>query len=154
MDTRRGLVHARAVDAIEVGRAWQEIEREVAVARCGEDAAKGPREALLELKAKLGGSEGDTYTTKLTGWQAIGQRLTVALAERYGLMVFRYKGQRRGTIMLRGPETFVEEIFMPLMEQLNVLVVRQVDAWLTEVIDTSVSDFKPKPPKQLELGSG
>lgn len=121
--------------------------------RCGPEAAERPREALLELLEKLRREEGGHYTTTFTGFEALGQRLFVALAERYGLRVSRRKGQRRGTIILQGPETFVEDVFLPLLDQINSVVVRQVDAWLTEAVDASLGDFKPQEPKQLELGS-
>ena len=77
----------------------------------------------------------------------------MALAERYGLRVSRRKGQRRGTVILQGPETFVEDVSVPLFGPINSVVVRQVDAWLTEAVNASLGDFKPKEPKQLELGS-
>lgn len=153
MDTCGGLVHARGVDVSQVRDRWLEFERRAALERCGPAAAERPREALLELLEKLRREEGSQYTTTFTGFEALGQRVFVALAERYGLRVSRRKGQRRGTVILQGPETFVEEVFVPLLDQINSVVVRQVDAWLTEAVDASLGDFKPKEPKQLELGS-
>jgi hypothetical protein len=43
-------------------------------------------------------------------WQ---RRLFTALCRRYGLEPFRYKGQRRTTVMVRAPRSFVEETLWP-----------------------------------------
>ena len=134
---------------MQVRELWLEFEQRAVVERCGPGAAEHPREALLELVEELRREEGGHYTTTLTGFEAIGQRLMVALAERYGLRVSRRKGQRRGTIILQGPETFVEEVFLPLFGEINSVVVRQIDAWLHEV-EASLGAQRPK---QLELGS-
>ncbi|HHH31305.1 MAG TPA: hypothetical protein ENK57_23565 [Polyangiaceae bacterium] len=141
------------MDVSHVRERWLEFERQAALRLCGGAAGEQPREALLELVEKLRREEGGQYTTTFTGLEAMSQRLFVALAERYGLRVSRRKGQRRGTVILQGPETFVEDVFVPLFGQINSVVVRQVDAWLTEAVDASLRDFKPKEPKQLELGS-
>jgi len=152
LDTRKRCVQAPGVDTAEVSRQWQEVERELAVERCGAAAAEQPREALVALAEQLRQQEGGDYTTKLTGFDAIGQRVTVALARRYRLTVFRRKGQRRGTVMLMGPETFIEQAFWPLLERIQAVVWRQIDGWLQEALNASVCDHEPKAPKQLELG--
>ena len=112
-----------------------------------------PRCGCAEVQPRSSREEGGQYTTTFTGLEAMSQRLFVALAERYGLRVSRRKGQRRGTVILQGPETFVEDVSVPLFGPINSVVVRQVAAWLTEAVNASLGDFKPKEPKQLELGS-
>jgi hypothetical protein len=43
-------------------------------------------------------------------WQ---RRLFTALCRRYGLEPYRYKGQRRTTVMVRAPQSFVQNTLWP-----------------------------------------
>jgi hypothetical protein len=47
------------------------------------------------------------------------RQLFLALARRYGLRPYRLYRQRRTTVMLTVPESFVTEVFWPEFEQLN-----------------------------------
>jgi hypothetical protein len=57
------------------------------------------------------------------------RRLFVALARRYGLKPYRYQRQRRTTVMLRAPESFLRKVVWPEFEQLN----EALDSYLAEV---------------------
>jgi hypothetical protein len=58
-------------------------------------------------------------------WQ---RQLFAALSRRYGLKPFRYNGQRHTTVMLKAPESFVDETLWPRYEQLAAIL----RSWLEE----------------------
>jgi hypothetical protein len=47
------------------------------------------------------------------------RQLFLALARRYGLRPYRYPRQRRATVMLRAPESFLHDVLWPEFEALN-----------------------------------
>jgi hypothetical protein len=47
------------------------------------------------------------------------RQLFTALARRYGLHPYRYRRQRRTTVMLRGPQSFLEQVLWPEFLQIN-----------------------------------
>ena len=47
------------------------------------------------------------------------RQLFIALARRYGLRPYRYRRQRRTTIMLTAPQGFLEQILWPEFVQIN-----------------------------------
>ncbi len=47
------------------------------------------------------------------------RQLFLALARRYGLEPYRYRRQRRATVMLKGPERFLQEVLWPEFQALN-----------------------------------
>ncbi|MBI3517580.1 MAG: hypothetical protein HY060_26405 [Proteobacteria bacterium] len=57
------------------------------------------------------------------------RRLFLALARRYGLAPYRYRKQRRTTVMLRVPRGFVDDVLWPEFKELN----KALQAYLGEV---------------------
>lgn len=57
------------------------------------------------------------------------RHLFLALSRRYGLRPYRYRRQRRTTVMLRVPQGFVNEVLWPEFEELN----RALRIYLNEV---------------------
>jgi hypothetical protein len=51
------------------------------------------------------------------------RQLFVALAQRYGLRPYRYPRQRRTTVMLQAPESFLRGVLWPEFETLNEALV-------------------------------
>jgi hypothetical protein len=51
------------------------------------------------------------------------RQLFIALARRYGLQPFRYRRQRRTTVMLRAPKSFLEQVLWPEFLQINEALV-------------------------------
>jgi hypothetical protein len=45
--------------------------------------------------------------------QATQRRLFTALCRRYGLEPYRYKGQRRTTVVVRAPRSLVDKVLWP-----------------------------------------
>ena len=66
-------------------------------------------------------------------WQ---RRLFLALCRRYGLSPFRYKGQRRNTVIVRAPTEFVNSTLWPEYQQLY----RELNAYLSEATERIIRE--------------
>ncbi len=66
-------------------------------------------------------------------WQ---RRLFCALCRRYGLEPYRYKGQRRNTVMLRAPRSFVDNTLWPEYVELQTAL----HAYLAEATERIIRD--------------
>jgi hypothetical protein len=100
-------------------------EREAA-----EQALESLRQKLRDLSAKEVAVE---LSFPLN--DAYSHRLFLALSRRYGLQPYRYRGQRRTTVMLRAPRQFVEGTLWPQFLELDAELHRQ----LGEITNTLIS---------------
>lgn len=66
-------------------------------------------------------------------WQ---RRLFTALCRRYGLVPFRYKGQRYNTVMVRAPRSFVDKTLWPEYLELQAAL----HAWLNEATERIIRE--------------
>lgn len=64
------------------------------------------------------------------------RKLFVALLRRYGIQPYRYKRQRRTTVMARVPVSFVDETLWPQFKQLSTTL----QAFLDEVTERVISE--------------
>ena len=64
------------------------------------------------------------------------RRVFVALARRYGLDPYRYKGQRYTTVMIRAPRSFVNETLWPEYQEISDTLY----AYLNEVTERVISE--------------
>jgi hypothetical protein len=71
-------------------------------------------------------------------------RLFVALVRRYGLRPFRYPRQRKTTVMVRGPKSFVDQTLWPeyleLEKVLSSYLSQVTTRVISQAIDADVSD--------------
>lgn len=67
---------------------------------------------------------------------AWSRQLMTALLRRYGIKPYRYKRQRRATVMARVPASFVEETLWPEFRKLNETLM----AYLSEVTERVISE--------------
>jgi hypothetical protein len=81
-------------------------------ATAGERAAAGA--AAERIRARLRQTEGaeQAIEMKFSLSDSWSRQLFIALARRYGLQPFRYRRQRR-TTMVRGPKSFLEQFLWP-----------------------------------------
>jgi hypothetical protein len=61
-------------------------------------------------------------------------RLLVALLRRYGIKPYRYRGQRRTTVMARISRRFVDETLWPEFEELHATLLTYLDEVTRRVI--------------------
>ena len=64
------------------------------------------------------------------------RKLFLSLLRRYDLKPYRYRGQRRTTVMVRVPKPFVHETVWPEFQQINAAM----RAYLDEVTDRIIAD--------------
>jgi len=91
----------------------------------------------------------------LTPWS---RKLFVALARRYGLTPYRYKRQRRTTLIVRASEQFLQQTFIPQFDRMVDTLYDHLDAVtkrvVAEVVHTDMSEATVKnEPHQLEAFS-
>jgi hypothetical protein len=67
------------------------------------------------------------------GW---ARKVFVALLRRYDLKPYRYRGQRRTTVMVKVPKRFVDETLWSEFEQIDAAL----QAYLEEVTDRIISE--------------
>jgi hypothetical protein len=71
--------------------------------------------------------------------------LFIALARRYGLSPFRYRGQRRTTIMLKATRTFVDETFWPEFREADTILQRHFHEVTRRVVAQAISGDMTEP---------
>lgn len=64
------------------------------------------------------------------------RQLFIALARRYGLRPYRYRRQRRTTIMLTAPQGFLDQILWPEFVQIN----EALSEYLAEITKKIIRD--------------
>ncbi len=67
------------------------------------------------------------------------RRLFAALLRRYGLSPYRYYRQRYTTVMVKVPQTFVDDVLWPEYQALNEALTSHLDALATEIISQAVN---------------
>jgi hypothetical protein len=72
-------------------------------------------------------------------------RLLYALLRRYGIHPYRYRGQRRTTVMARVSETFVRETLWPEFEALRATLETYFDAFTTRIIAEALKADSSEP---------
>lgn len=73
---------------------------------------------------------------KFTLADAWSRKLFVALCKRYGLRPYRYKRQRFTTLMVRGPQSFLEGTLWPEFQQIH----RALDEYLREATERIIRE--------------
>lgn len=66
------------------------------------------------------------------------RKLFIALARRYGLRPFRHYRQRRTTLMLEVPQAFLDTVFWPEFQELDMALRTYLDAVTERVIQEEV----------------
>ena len=102
----------------------------------GERAAAGA--AAERIRARLRRSAGEEHPVEMRFAlpDAWSRQLFVALSRRYGLRPYRYRRQRKTTVMLRAPRSFLEGVLWPEFLQINDALTE----YLAEVTDRIVRE--------------
>ena len=116
------------------------------------EAADRARQRITARLAELQGEAQKEFQMTLDPW---GMRLLLALARRYGVSVYRYPRQRRGTLVLRGPERFMRETFFPQFDQMSATLYAHLTAVaervVAQVIDADPSEAAEVDPAPAQL---
>ncbi|MBE7495479.1 MAG: hypothetical protein HS117_11065 [Verrucomicrobiaceae bacterium] len=117
----------------------QKIERLYAgTATPGEKAAAA--DAIARIRARLHKTERaerpiEYKFTLADGWS---KKLFVALLRRYELKPYRYARQRRNTVMVRVPKTFVDETLWPEFLELSDVLQKYLEDVTRRVIAQAI----------------
>lgn len=96
--------------------------------------------ALKRMQEKLASlQKSDTsIEMKFTLGNPWSRRLFVALCRRYSLRPYRYSGQRYTTVMMRVPQSFVNEILWPEFLELAQVLVSYLNSITNRIISEEV----------------
>ena len=101
------------------------------------DAAAAAAERIRKRLAEVARVEpAIEYKFSLSdGWT---RKLMVALCRRYGLEPYRLRGQRRTTLMVRAPRSFVESTLWPQFQQISAVLQEYLNATTERIIREEV----------------
>ena len=103
----------------------------------GERAAA--RAALERLRGRLGGSGGERDgepETRVSLPDTWSVRLFVAVCRKHGVRPFRYRRQRRTTVMARARPGFLERVVWPEFDRLH----QELESYFEDVTDHLIED--------------
>lgn len=129
MDEAHLLEKLRAIEALFAG-----------ATTVGEQVAAGEARKRIQLRLKeLEAAEPPVeYKFRVAdGWSA---KLFLALCRRYGIQPYRYRGQRRTTLMAKVSARFADETLWPEYEQLSAVLRRHLDEVTNRVIAAAVHE--------------
>jgi hypothetical protein len=98
-------------------------------------AAAGAAERIRERLGRAADEE-KPIEVKFSIIDTWSRQLFVALCRRYGLRPFRYRRMHRQTIIIKGPESFVEQVLWPEFEELNAALI----AYLSEITERVIRE--------------
>jgi hypothetical protein len=106
----------------------------------------GEKEAAADAMARIKRRLGETAKvdrpieykfTLADGWS---KKLFTALLRRYSLRPYRYARQRRNTVMVRVPRTFVDETLWPEFLELSAVLQTYLDEVTERVITRAIHE--------------
>ena len=139
-DEQRLKDKLRAVEALVAGTTY-EGER---------DAAAGARRRILERLAELMAETPIEWQFTVDRYE---RHLLLALARRYDLKPYRYQRQRHSTLIIRAPERFLQETFLPEYDRMAEVLSTHLSELTKRVVEDALNGdlpLKPEPP-QLEM---
>ena len=101
--------------------------------QAAEQALESLRQRLRDLSQK-----DETIEMTFTMNNPYSQQLFLAMSRRYGLKPYRYRGQRRTTVMLRIPRTFLNDTLWPQFTELDQILQLQLHEITSKLIAESV----------------
>lgn len=101
--------------------------------------------ALARIKEKINQTSSSHSGSSMTEMQftlnnSWSRKLFLALARRHGLKPFRYKRQRYTTVMLRGPDIFLNNVLWPEFVALDEVLKDYLNAATEKIIKEEVHD--------------
>lgn len=118
----------------------------------GERVAAAEARKRIQLRLQTAEQREEAVVYRFSLGDAWARKVLIALLRRYELKPYRHRGQRRSTVMVKVPPSFVRDTLWPEFEQISSAIrsyVEQVtDRVLADVIhdDTSEPAEKSEPP--------
>jgi hypothetical protein len=125
MDEERLKAKLQAIEALFAGATTQ-----------GERVAAGlARERIAARLAEMRDQDEVEWQFYCDRWS---RQVLLALARRYGIKPYRYKRQRRTTLVIRAPERFLQETLIPQYEQMCATLDEHLDAVTKRVVAEAI----------------
>ena len=134
----------RKIEALHAG-AGTEGERLAAAAALQRIRARLRQQQQQQQQARDPAAE-----TKVSLPDQWSRHLFVALCRRYGLHPFRYRRQRRTTVMVRAPRGFFDRILWPEFQELNAELRRYLNAVTLRLIRAEIHADTAEAPEVAE----
>lgn len=122
-------------------------------------AAESALERIRERLAQLEQTE-PPVEFRFSLPDAWSKSLFLALLRRYGLEPYRYRGQRRTTVMVRVTRTFADQVLWPEFRELDATLREHLESVTRRIIATAIHgdarDAEERPgeePRALEEGT-
>jgi hypothetical protein len=106
----------------------------------GEAAAAGNARDRIRARLHLLEQQAPPVEYRLTTQDMWSKRLLLALLRRYELKPYRYKGQRRTTVMVRVPRSFMDETLWPHYQRASAELRTHLDDLATKVIESALEE--------------
>lgn len=123
---------------------------------------EGERVAAGRARQRIAARLTELMAERPVEWQFTvdpwSRKLLLGLARRYGLQPYRYRRQRYTTLVIRAPERFLKETFLPeynrMYDTLYEHLTEVAERIVAEVLDSDRSEAKvaDDEPQQLEFG--
>ncbi len=102
----------------------------------GERVAAGAAAERIRERLGLAAGKEKQIEVKFSISDTWSRQLFIALCRRYGLRPFRYRRMHRQTIIIRAPNSFVEQVLWPEFEELNAALT----AYLSEITEKVIRE--------------
>jgi hypothetical protein len=102
----------------------------------GERVAAGEARRRIQLRLESVVQQDPPVEYRFTLTDTWSRKVFLALLRRYDLKPYRHRGQRRTTVMVKVPKSFVNETLWPEFQQINTTM----RAYLDEVTDRIIAD--------------
>jgi hypothetical protein len=123
--------------------------------------SEGERDAAARARDRILDRIREVKSTTLVEWRfsldSYTRHLLIALARRYELQPYRYAGQRRSTLVLRAPESFLRDVFLPEYDRMVDVLHEHLLDLTKRVVAEALNDDQSEPGEKEEprqLGSG
>lgn len=112
------------------------------------DAAANARQRIIERLVAVMAETPLEWQFTVDRYQ---RQLLIALARRYDLKPYRYNRQRYSTLIIRAPERFLRETFLPEYERMVDVLGNHLAELTQRVVAEVLSGDLSEPPEQPQL---
>lgn len=121
----------------------------------------GERDAAGRARERIVARIAEMKTTDMVEWRfsldSYTRHLLIALARRYGLEPYRYRRQRWTTLLIRAPESFLKEVFLPEYDRMVDVLHEHLIDLTKRVVAEALNGDQSEPGEREEpqtLGPG
>jgi hypothetical protein len=102
----------------------------------GEKAAAGAAAERIRERLGLAAGKEDSHEVKFSIPDVWSRHLFIALCRRYGLRPFRHRRMHRQSLLVKAPNSFIEQVLWPEFQELNAALI----AYLSEITEKVIRE--------------